>query len=78
MGIVLHHVQTAPIPPSARVDQPIPPALDDLILACLAKEPAARPQTARELSLRLAQIGASDGWTEESARLWWEKYRSNP
>jgi serine/threonine-protein kinase len=78
MGVVLHHVHTPPIAPSARASQAIPPALDSLILSCLAKDPSARPQTARELSNRLAEITDADGWTEESARLWWEQYRSHP
>ena len=68
------HINTAPIAPSARAAQAIPPALDSLILSCLAKDPSARPQTARELSGRLAEIGDADPWTEESARVWWERY----
>ena len=75
LGIVLHHVNTAPVAPSARAGQTIPPALDALILSCLAKDPSARPQTARELSQRLAEIGDAESWTEESARVWWERYR---
>ena len=75
LGIVLNHINTAPIAPSARAAQTIPSALDSLILSCLAKDPSARPQTARELSGRLAEIGDADPWTEESARVWWERYR---
>ena len=54
MGLLQQHAHTTPTPPSARTDLPIPKALDDLVLACLAKDPANRPQSARELSLRLA------------------------
>ena len=75
LGIVLNHINTPPIAPSARAAQTIPSALDSLILSCLAKDPSARPQTARELSGRLAEIGDADPWTEESARVWWERYR---
>ena len=57
IGILLHHASTLPVPPSARTDQPIPPGLERVIMACLAKDPADRPQTARELSLRLARGG---------------------
>ena len=28
-------------------------------------------QSARELSLRLAEIDGTDGWTQERAREWW-------
>lgn len=40
----------------ARPDRGIPPAVDDAVLACLAKRPADRPSSARELAalLRLA------------------------
>ena len=70
MGLLMQHAQAAPPPPSTRVDQPIPKALDDLILSCLAKDPFARPQTARELSLRLAAV-ESPVWSETRAREWW-------
>jgi serine/threonine-protein kinase len=70
MGLILHHAQTVPAPPSARTDRPIPAALDALILSCLAKDPAQRPQTARELSLRLAEV-SSGPWTQDRAREWW-------
>jgi serine/threonine-protein kinase len=71
MAILMHHVRTAPVPPSARTAHPIPPALERLVLACLAKDPADRPQTARELSLGLAEVEAADAWSEARAREWW-------
>jgi serine/threonine-protein kinase len=40
--------------PSTHVS--LPPALDALIMRCLAKDPADRPQSARELGEELAQI----------------------
>ena len=71
MGLVLQHAHAQPEPPSARTEQPIPPALDDLVLCCLAKEPVRRPQSARELSDRLAQMEGAGAWTQERARQWW-------
>jgi eukaryotic-like serine/threonine-protein kinase len=71
MGLLMQHAHTPPTPPSARAEQPIPPALDDLVLACLAKDPAKRPQSARELSLRLAEVEGADAWTQDRARDWW-------
>jgi serine/threonine protein kinase len=55
---------------------PIPSALDDLVLSCLAKDPAARPQTARELSRRLASIEGANDWTDDRARAWWASHQS--
>jgi len=71
MGLLMQHAQTPPTPPSARTDQPIPRALDDLVLSCLAKDPAQRPQSARELSLRLAEVEGTSAWTQDRAREWW-------
>jgi serine/threonine-protein kinase len=74
MGLLLQHAQTQPVPPSARTDQHIPGALDDLVMSCLAKDPAHRPQSARELSLRLAEVEGASDWTQERAREWWVKH----
>ncbi len=73
MGLLLHHAQTLPAAPSSRSELPIPAALDSLILSCLAKDPAARPQSARELSRRLAGIEGLGIWTEDHAREWWTR-----
>ncbi len=72
---LLHHAQTPATPPSARTEVPIPSALDDLVLSCLAKDPAARPQTARELSRRLASVEGANDWTNERARDWWASHQ---
>jgi serine/threonine-protein kinase len=71
MGLLVDHAKTPPEPPSARTSRPIPAALDALVLACLAKDPAGRPQSARELSRRLSEVAGADGWTQERAREWW-------
>jgi len=71
MGLLLQHAQTPPTPPSARTDLPIPTALDDLVLSCLAKDPANRPQSARELSRRLGEVEGASAWTQDRAREWW-------
>jgi serine/threonine-protein kinase len=75
MGLLMHHIHTPPVPPSARSELPIPPTLDELVLSCLAKDPADRPQSARELSLRLAEVEGAGGWTQDRARDWWETHR---
>jgi serine/threonine-protein kinase len=72
MGLLVDHARTPPEPPSSRTDRPIPPALDALVLSCLAKDPARRPQSARELARRLAEVEGADSWTPERARAWWE------
>ena len=75
MAILVHHAHTVPIPPSQRSEMPIPRALDELVLACLAKRPADRPQSAKELSRRLAAIDGVEEWTEEQAHHWWDTHQ---
>src|SRR5207247_6573469 len=78
MGLLTQHAQPPPTPPSARTDLPIPRALDDLVLSCLAKDPANRPQSARELSRRLAEVDGASAWTQERAREWWATHQLAP
>jgi serine/threonine-protein kinase len=78
MGVLLKHAQAPPTPPSARTGLPIPAALDDLVLSCLAKNPAHRPQSARELSLRLAELEGAGVWTQDRALDWWAAHQPGP
>jgi serine/threonine-protein kinase len=78
MAVVVHHAHTAPTPPSHCSELPIPDGLDRLILECLAKSPADRPQSARELSQRLGAIHVAAPWSEDRARQWWETHQPNP
>ena len=78
MALLMHHVHTPPTPPSARTELPIPRALDDLVMSCLAKDPEDRPQSAKELSLRLAEIEGANEWTQDRAREWWTTHHPAP
>jgi serine/threonine-protein kinase len=74
MAVVLHHVQSTPSRPSQVSELPIPPELDALVFACLAKSPSDRPQSAKELARRLTQIPGLQPWTEERAEEWWQAH----
>jgi serine/threonine-protein kinase len=78
MQLLIQHAQATPAPPSARTDLPIPKELDEIVLACLAKDPTDRPQTARELARRLEAVPVNGEWTPELARAWWEKHQPVP
>lgn len=70
--VLRHHVHSVPIAPSVRAGLAIPEPLEALVLACLAKDPAARPASAAEVAARLEATGLSAGWTQDAARDWWE------
>ncbi len=75
METMMMHVHRAPEPPSSRTDLRIPPDLEAIVLACLAKEVGARPQTADELATRLSRVPTSREWTAARAREWWDRHR---
>ena len=78
MQVLVQHLQSVPVPPSVRIGQPVPPALEGLLLHCVAKSPADRPPDAAWLAEALGPAGA-DQWTQADARLWWEStFRSAP
>jgi serine/threonine-protein kinase len=71
---VISHVTKPPAPPSSRTDRPIAPALERIVLQCLAKDPAQRPASARELRRLLASIPFAEPWSRERAALWWDEH----
>jgi serine/threonine-protein kinase len=75
MQLFIQHAQAMPTPPSARTELPIPKELDEIVLACLAKDPSERPQTARELARRLEAVPVNGEWTPELAQEWWETHQ---
>jgi eukaryotic-like serine/threonine-protein kinase len=76
--VMYQHANAKPVPPSQRSELEISPELDNVILACLAKLPNERPQTAGEVSRRLAAAVSGDGWTDERAHRWWELHHPEP
>ncbi len=80
MRLMVRHIEEKPVPPSRRTDRQIPPSLDDIVLACLAKDPAARPPSAAAVAHALAAAEADvEPWTQEQAAVWWtSRARSAP
>jgi len=68
------HTSEPPQPPSKRLGQPVPPELENAILACLEKTRSKRPQTARDLANMLARCPAATEWSVDKADLWWGQH----
>lgn len=74
-ALLVAHAHKVPVPPSSRADQPIPEALDRVVLGCLAKDPDDRIPTADALKQRLAAVPVNREWTGERASTWWAEHR---
>jgi eukaryotic-like serine/threonine-protein kinase len=73
--MLVMHAHQKPVLPSKRIDRPIHPALEALVMQCLEKNPNKRPQTARELADALTALHFDHPWTDERAELWWKQNR---
>ena len=71
---LVDHVGTPPGRPSARAASEVPGWLDDLVLACLAKDPADRPATVAVILQRIVMLEAGPKWTQAQARDWWQRH----
>ncbi len=74
--ICKQHIQAQPEPPIGVDGVPIDEDLAKLILTCLSKEPARRPQTAHAVRDALADCNAFASWTQCDAAHWWEERES--
>ncbi|MBI4603481.1 MAG: serine/threonine protein kinase [Planctomycetes bacterium] len=72
--VCIHHVQTPPVPPSARGSFPVPADLERLVLSCLEKEPARRPRSAQDLIHALEACEDASAWSEDLAQAWWKDF----
>jgi serine/threonine-protein kinase len=74
--VLQHQVHSVPVPPSVRAGIALPESLEAIVLACLAKDPAARPSSAEDLAARLSACALAPRWTQADARAWWEASRA--
>jgi serine/threonine-protein kinase len=71
MKTMVAHIRSTPLPPSQMSGLGVSRSLDELVLACLEKDPANRPQEADGLVRRLAECDVGEPWTREIAAAWW-------
>jgi len=72
MSMLHKHIDKAPTPPS-RLGIHLPPALEQLVLACLEKAPADRPSDAGSLRDALDRVELTAPWSRQRARAWWKE-----
>jgi serine/threonine-protein kinase len=70
------HLHEEPVPPSRLTTHKIPSDLEAIVMACLAKQPADRPEDAERMSEMLAQCKDFGAWTQDQAQKWWSENRS--
>jgi tRNA A-37 threonylcarbamoyl transferase component Bud32 len=70
LQMIVKHLESEPVPPSRRAEHHVPAALDEVVLACLAKEPRNRMPSAARLARSLVEIDV-EPWGEEQAARWW-------
>ena len=73
-SMLIHHVQSTPIPPSRVSELDVPEALEGAIMRCIEKRPERRPASALGLQEDLARIPCLTPWTQERARQWWRMH----
>jgi serine/threonine-protein kinase len=78
MAEAIHHIQSQPVPPSERTQISVPESLEKVILSCLAKDPADRPQSAQELGRLLGESIPEGAWSQEKAEEWWQLHMPMP
>jgi eukaryotic-like serine/threonine-protein kinase len=74
LAMALEHVQSEPVPPSARTEIDISTELERVIMDCLQKDPARRPQTARDLNRILASCPGASRWSNDHGEEWWRMH----
>src|SRR5262249_5952353 len=73
---LIYQVLTSKRPsPSKLRGDPLPDALEGLILDCLAIEPELRPSSMSEITECLRSLETPDTWSQDEARSWWASNR---
>ena len=72
--VLLQQVRNEPEKPSTRLQQPFSTDFEELLMCCLAKKPAQRPASARELERALSHCATASQWGRDEAETWWKRF----
>ncbi len=78
MAMLHKHIRQAPTPLSRLGVRDLPRPLEQLILACLEKDPGNRPSDAASLRKVLEALEMPSPWTMDRARRWWDGLPTPP
>jgi serine/threonine-protein kinase len=70
LQMIVKRLHEDPAPPSTRTELVIPPELERVVMQCLSRDPAGRPQSALQLDELLATLPVPP-WTAADAAEWW-------
>lgn len=73
MVILSHHMSAEPPPLSHFTELELPKGVEQLVMSCLAKDPAERPQSALEIIERIDETGIAEEWTASRRKQWWKE-----
>lgn len=76
LEVCTQHATARPVAPSRRTTEQVPQALEALVLALLAKDPANRPANARAVAAALRAMPERVEWNEGEAQAWWRRFDS--
>lgn len=72
--MLFKQANTPPPAPSAKAPIPVLPAVDAIVLACMAKAPNDRPRDVLALIELLDALPLETPWTSRRATKWWEEH----
>jgi eukaryotic-like serine/threonine-protein kinase len=73
MALLVKHLQEPVVPPSERVELPVPQELERMVMWCLEKKAENRPQSAGQLLGALEQVEMEE-WPAGARKRWWETH----
>jgi tRNA A-37 threonylcarbamoyl transferase component Bud32 len=68
------HLSKEPVPPSRRLGREVDAVLERVLLACLAKDPALRPASARGILELFERSPLARGWSSADAAAFWTRH----